>query len=685
MNGNDPITERKRIASWWIRWNDLNWPNGDNHDKIKARAEAMAKANITTAMIFGTHFRWDYLPYFTLLHDYLATVSEELRACGVELWDHHSVNLVHRYDTREEMRHVMLHSGPHLPFSPSREAAATWEYKGKRLNDWRMLDVKTGEPLYYPQYASEGFCFRNPEFIEAYTDYVKTLISDTGITGLSADDPVHYMHYNSCACPYCRAELKRRAGIELPAYDDRSFWGNWANPAWNEWIDMRMDAAGYFAERVAEVIPEGFRLTTCGTNSASAHANAMGSDARSFLRGCNYANLEMSGNTPPYKKDSITVNTDISERLVSSSHHQASARENGYRCFATGFGFTEDTANIVWAVNKMLDSDCWFSTLKDRLGLPNHILDTLPNEWDIVGKAFGFEKENPELFEGVQAAQLGVYFSYETRKHSFFGGCSSGYHKDWCATLRALFKKGISPHTIFDFPTDTSKYPLVIVPSAYAMTEEENKALSAYMERGGVVIVTGPTAVNGCKCEVEYPSAPTLESPEKFFSKVVGVKHVAPEWKQTPFADSECCEWQKIGDRLYYSPSRMSEDRITDTFIELVRSYMKPLPIETLESDGYLTTIFESEDAYTVRMLAEFFDTDVDHKLDEMRFHRSRVNYINHVEPINVTQRIRLKYNKLPTVYTPFNSAPARVMISDGECVIELPEKTSFIIIQLPK
>ncbi|MBQ2757881.1 MAG: hypothetical protein IJF31_05280 [Clostridia bacterium] len=119
------LTARKRIATWWMRWEDLHWPNADNHDKIKRRAEAMAKANVTTAMLFGAHFRWDYLPYFTILHDYLATVAEELRACGVELWDHHSVNLIHRYSTPEEMRHVMLHSGPHLPFSPSYEAAAS--------------------------------------------------------------------------------------------------------------------------------------------------------------------------------------------------------------------------------------------------------------------------------------------------------------------------------------------------------------------------------------------------------------------------------------------------------------------------------------------------------------------------------------------------------------------------------
>ncbi len=96
--------ERRRLVNWWIRWEDLNWPNPDAIEHIKQKAYRYAEGNITSAVIFGCHFRWDYLPYFTILHDYLATVAEELGKYGIELIDHHSVNLVHRYDTREQMR-----------------------------------------------------------------------------------------------------------------------------------------------------------------------------------------------------------------------------------------------------------------------------------------------------------------------------------------------------------------------------------------------------------------------------------------------------------------------------------------------------------------------------------------------------------------------------------------------------
>ena len=62
-------------------------------------------------------------------------------------------------------------SGKH-PFSLSREAAASWEYNGHRLNDWRMIDVKNREVLSYPQYAADGFCIRNPDFVDSYVAFV---------------------------------------------------------------------------------------------------------------------------------------------------------------------------------------------------------------------------------------------------------------------------------------------------------------------------------------------------------------------------------------------------------------------------------------------------------------------------------------------------------------------------------
>ena len=683
----DPkLNEPKRIVTWWIKMADLNWPSHDGYDKIKRRAEDIAKANATTAMIFGTHFRWDFLPYFTLLHDYIGTVAEELHKCGVELYDHHSVNLVHRYDTREEMRHVMLHSGPHLPFSPSREAAASWEYKGKKLNDWRMVDVRTREPLYFPQYAGEGFCIANPQFKDAYRDYLSSLIRDTGIDGISADDTVNYLLYSSCGCVHCRDRLKKRAGIDLPKADDRSFWGNWNNPAWRDWIDLRFEAASEFFSHISSVFPKDFRVTTCGNNSASYAANGMATDARSFiLGGCNYINLEMSGNMPPYKHDPLTSNVPISSRIINSSHHQAVARENGVRCFSTGFGFTRDTADIVWAVNKHIGADCWFSTLKDRLGLPEHILDTLPDEPEIIGRAFTYEKEHPELFSGSAIGQLGVYFSYETRKHTCFGDLSSGYFADYGATLRSLFVNGISPHTLFDFPDSADKYPIISVPSPALMREDEIKKMKNYLNRGGRVVMTGPVPKSLIENAWDVPMSPKIENPMDFFSYFKnGTHHCMPNWcMQNAMEDSGAIgRWLEPIPGLYYNERRMNEAEVAEGAIELCKKYCVPMPIKFIYSKGYLISFFESEGAINVHLLAEDFDTDIDHKLDEMRFHRSRVNYINKVEPIGISETVKIASVIDPEVYLPFTEKEAKIVRNGNEICLTLPQKTAYAILR---
>lgn len=679
----------KRLINWWLTWEDLNWPSYDIKDKIRRRAEDAARANVTTAVLFGCHFRWDYLPYFTLLHDHIATTCEELHKVGIELYDRHSINLIHRYDTVEEMRHVMLHSGPHIPFSPSREAAATWEYQGKKLNDWRMIDVRTGKVLYYPQYASEGFCYRNPDFVEAYCDYAKKLVSDTGIDGLAAEDPVHYMHMNSCGCPHCRAELKKRTGIDLPSVEDASFWGNWENPAWREWIELRYESGKEFFEKLMPALPEGFTVTTCGANSAAATTTASASDASRFVAGgSNYVHMELSGNTPPYKKDPVTVNRPIPGIATGFSHHQAVARENGIRSFSTGYGFTEPSANIIWAVNKLLDTDCCFSTLKARLGLPDAMLKELPEEPELVEKVYAFEKDHPELFRGKQAAQIGVYFSYETRNNTFFGSFNKGYYSDYSGALKALFAAGISAHTVLHLPASPDEYPVIVLPSVARTTPEERKTLSAYLAAGGKVIAFGPSDLTSCKNEWTLPTRPEITSSADFFASIAnGVWIKVPDWvDNTVLAESEEeNRWTEVEKGLFYNPHRLRDGKITADFLELVKSFAKKLPLETVDSTGYLTNIFETEDGYTMHFLAADYDTDIDHRLDEMRFHRSRVNYVNKVTPIGITRKLILRTDLVPKVYLPFDKGEAKVSAEGNLCSIDLPENVSYVIAKFAK
>ena len=678
----------RRMVSWWLRFEDLNWPHPDAYDRIKRKAEAMAAADVSAAMIFGAHFRWDFLPYFTILNDYLATVSEELSKVGIELYDHHSVCLIHRYDTREEMRNVMLHSGPHLPFSPSRQAAASWEYNGSKLNSWRMIDIRTGKPVYYPQYTAESFCTRNPEYREAYKKYIKELVAETGIRGLSADDPVHFMHHATCGCDHCRKEFRSRTGVELPSVSAVDFIGNWDNPLWLAWVDMRLDGVADFLSDIKSVLPEGFFLTSCGGMSASASVNASCADGRRFLAGCNYLNLEMGGNTPPYKHDPETANAPLTAKLINAAHHQGAAHEKGVRCFGTGFAFTEPAANIVWATNKFLGSDCWMITLKDRLGLPEHILKSLPNEEDIIGKAYGFERRHPELFDGTQTVQLGIFFSEETKFHTFFGSIENGYARDYSAAVRLLMSNGITSRTVFTVPTDTKEYPLLLIPDAAVLTKDEIASLRLYTKNGGRLIVSGPSALPEADDQWELPNRAAISCPADFFCSMDGGHFPkSPNWlTKTPLPECTAdIKFKECAPSVFYTPHRISSNKVTDELLDLIRKNMKPMPIPSIKAEGYLINIFEHEDSFTVHLLCADYDTDIDHKLDEMRYHRSRVNFINKVEPIGVSQRIVIEAKGDITVFTPFDSGEASLLGEDDNTVISLPQPTAYVIVKIRK
>ena len=671
------------MATWWMHWEDLRWPDLDNLDKIKSRAEGFAKANVTAAMFFGAHFRWDFLPIFPLLHDYIATVAEELHRYGIKLFDHHSVNLVHRYNTREEMRRVMHDSGPHLPFSPTFESAKSWQYHGKYLNDWRMIDVRNGQPLWFPQYTAEGFCHRNQEFRDSYKDYVKDLISETGIDGLSADDAMYFMQYNACGCKYCREELIRRAGIDLPPVDDISFWGNWDNPAWHSWLDLRFDASGEFYEQLRAVLPDGFTLTGCGSNSASGHSLPNATDARQFLRGWNYVNMEMSGNTPPYKHDKLTSNVPVSERLINASHHQAAARERGVGAFCTGFAHSQKQANVVWSVSKMLGADAWIGTLKMRLGLPWHILNTLPSEENIVGEAFTFEANHEYLFSGNVVGQLGVYFSYETRNHTMWGNMTDGYYRDYSDILRLLFKSGISPHTIFDFPNNTDKYPLIILAGVARMNENETASMNHYLKAGGKIIVLGPTPINGCINSWNLPNKANI-LPDKFFTTVPDGIHLhCPEWyHETKIKNvSDSSNWQESKNGIIYNPSR-PRDIDERSLIEIVQRYLRLMPINILSANGYLVTMLEDAKGITVQLVADDYDVDINHELDSIRDHRSRVNLLTNIAPNGIDGTIQIKTLFPPNVFMPFCDGTAHISMNDDICTVTVPKDCAHVILR---
>ncbi len=615
-----------RTVSWWVEWADLELGNPGAHDKIQRRADSFAASAVDTAVIFGTHFRWDFLPYWHILHSYFKEVSCALNERNIRLFDHHSATLTHRFNSPEETREAMLKMIHHLPWAPAPEAAADWTFNGELLNSWRMIDARTGGPARVPQYYAEQFCINHPGFRAAYTKYLKRLRAETGIAGLMCDDMIYFGGFYHCACKHCRKKL----GFELPETSDASFWGNWGDNRWIEYLTMRRRSVGEFISMVKAALPEDFPLMSCCTSGAYGGNNYSAQSIHEFARSDNIINLEICGDNPG----------GVPVRLADGSYQAGAAKKYHLPVIAIGYGFFPDSAGHLWALNHMTGYSTWFSTLNGRLGLSKEILATLPGDAAPIAAAFQFEKAHPELFDEPLEYECAVYFSEKTKTDSYFGACEQGATKDYRDLIRILFSAGIRAETIFDFPEDAVQCPCVLMPSVVLLSEEEQVAMKRYLSSGGVILRHGPAD------PMVFPTRP-----EKDFESL--------DWLQGQTFDfyDPVDAWSEIQPGLWYDPARNPKG-----LLDLLRSKMG-LDLPEVQAAGFAV----SARKHSIHLLALEYDLEIDEKMEARRRQHSHVRLIRRAMPKNCAREIRCSV-PVEKVYCPLGGSGG---IESGKVFLE--------------
>ncbi len=669
--------EAYRMASWWIKWEDLAWPDRDLEDKIRRRADLMAAGGVNTAIIFGAHFRWDFLPLWGNLHDMMRYIADELHLRGVKLFDHHSSVLTHRYDSRQDMKDMRRCNRHHVPFAPSRSAADEWTYRGMKLNDWRMIDVRTGQAVRLPAYTAEEFCINNPDFLGAYQSYVRQLLEETNIDGLMSDDGIFYSNLTSCGCTHCRERFRREYGHELPAAGDESFWCNWHSPVFRDWLDMRSRSTGDFVVAIKEVLPKGFPFMTCCSNSIDVACTGAGMSYLEFIRGCNMVMLEMCGNTPK-------IDGTLGMLLPIQLQHLGVAREHHVPCIGLGYGFSAATAGVIWAFNKFLGTDCWFSTKKGRLGLPDSKLAGLPDDPEVTAIPYNFEKNNPQLFDAVSDSAVAVYFSNATR--NFYGGNYTDYTGDYAGACNYLYEKNIQFDVVNRIPATDSGYSVLVLPTAACLAEEDCRALERWLESGRALIAAGPFGV--CDGRGNRVGKPFGES----YGIHVDLPEIErrpvfpPDWK--PLATVECrnpLEWHRAGEHFLWHPGRMGAEK-PPQLEEVVRPYLPQAALDIVSGSGWLTRRFRAADG-TVRLhaLAGSYRLELNEELEaERESNWSGLNIITGARPDRAERRVVLRVQEPCehlTVCFPLLNRFVECPVTDGRIEFEVPEEVYYWIV----
>ena len=686
------MNERYRAISWWLDWNDMMWPDQAIEDKIHRRADQAAEAGVNCAMIFGMHFRWDHMPLWDRLHDLLAFTVEELHAREIAVFDHHSSVLVHRPRTRQDAWDIDRRNRHHVPFYPSLETAATWTFNGQPINDWRMIDIETGQAVYLPKYTAEQFCMNNPHFRLAYQTYVRKLVRETNIDGLMSDDNVHYGGWRTCACRWCQDRFLKDFGHVLPAATDLSFWGNRESEAFKDWIEMRFQDSGSFLGCVQEALPKDFPLLSCCSSSDFAAAPSMGLTYQEYIKHCTIVMLEMGGNTP-------NLQGTWKEQMASQTLHLAIARDNHRPCLGLGYGFFPDTGFFVWALNRFLGTDTWFSTLPGRLKGPPEEIAHLADDPELVTEGFRWEKAHPSLFAAQPDADLAVFFSRASR--DYYGQTDADYALDYRLTCSALVDASIDFEVVTTLPK-AGEWTVLVLSSAVCLSEDEIARLETYLRAGGIVAALGPTGVRDERAA--RVSSPWLEryaihmqvdEPERMPS--------FPPYSHPPQPPAECtgflagaridpANWVEVeigAGRLYWTPGRIQRDASKLNLAARIASVLpQRLPYVLKAPSGWALRRFrDSEHIYFIGLPKTV--VSIPHKTISNAFtNESIVEHLRYASLDRDALVIELEH--LPRsirVYSPDLSEPREVKCSaalDGKStVIDLSGISRFFIIQI--
>ena len=470
-----------RMASWWFTWEDLLFPEPGVERKMEARAAKFADAGIDTVVVFGFHFRWDYIYNWDRLHYLMSFLVDVCHRNGIKVFDHHSANLTHRVRSLEEYRNINEKNRHHVPFFPSREFADSITFNGARLNDFRMVSVRDGVPCYLPTYNAETFCMNNPDFLAAYKAYLAKLLP-TGVDGLMCDDIIYYPSWDACGCEHCREKFKELYGRDLPPADDEDFWGNYDSTEFKEWMTMRYNDPFEFLDAVRETLPAGFPLLSCCSTSTSKHLDGSGMNITVMANAMNHVMLEICG-------EIVDNNSDLANRIPDFMLHKGVAERRDSPNIGLGYAHNPDSAFVIWGLNKLFASDAWISTLTGRFGISEELRKTIPDEADIIREAFSFERDNESLFRGESAAKTALLFSLDSLK--FNGPSLSDYSKPWTDAAAELFRRNIQFDVVDSVPMP-DEYPLLVLPNLKCVSVETRRKLLGYAGKGGVMIATGP-------------------------------------------------------------------------------------------------------------------------------------------------------------------------------------------------
>jgi hypothetical protein len=269
-----------KMASWWLVFEDLGWPDSAVEDKWRKRAERFSRQGVNTVVFFGFHLRWDYIYLMERVLEIQARIADICHEHGLRVVEHHSAMLVHRVRNVDDRWEIYNRNRHHVPFYPD-----SWDnmvYNGSEMSSWRQINGQSNQPVFFERYTCECFCPNNPDYQQGYLDLAGRIVRHVRLDGFMSDD-LHYLPNSfSCVCEHCKKRFYQEAGVELAGVDDSSFWGNRDNKDFLEWIRLRYQWNADHYKRLRNFLPKNIALWGCASDALIYQLNEIGFDPFSY-------------------------------------------------------------------------------------------------------------------------------------------------------------------------------------------------------------------------------------------------------------------------------------------------------------------------------------------------------------------------------------------------------------------
>ncbi|MBN2307986.1 MAG: beta-galactosidase trimerization domain-containing protein [Candidatus Hydrogenedentes bacterium] len=456
----------------------ISWAGDNLADRLNladpeaadARARRLAEIGVTGVLYNGRHFRLSYPEEYDRIEEYGRIVVDACHRHGIKVVEHHEFTVF---------------------------SYASYPAMLARL-DWLQTDIRTGEPWRWA-------CIHNPDFLEAYGDYLASFARHTNADGYMLDE-VGFASANTCGCPYCRASYAADLGVPFPAWTEGQ--GRFDDPNYRNVVRWRSKltprAQQVVMDRIREVRPDAMNMKYCSDYGDP------GTAARAWDLTVHAARYS------PFMGWEVM----IAEAL------------NGWRPFLRGLKLRLSYGNYydipVWSLNREMTSEdaVYFGWALSQMGKHSIWFGLRALETDEQLDVFARYNAWPYVMPHRHARCLtdtGLLLSNQTR-------FTDPGHRLFWNELRGWTDMLIMGNRQFDtlldgdleLPGRLGKYAVLILISQASLTDAQIAHLAEWVHAGGTAIVTGLTATR------DGYGAPR---PHSALADAVGVIPAVPGWQ----------------------------------------------------------------------------------------------------------------------------------------------------------